>query len=114
LTLTVIGTSSSGKRFSSSAIRSAARALVSTIASLQNSMPVQAIVFCRQFDGRADSPMASSAVTSGSTCSGATPVSTIFWYGVRRAPATPYASMTSASATSLVPETRPAIGAMPT
>ena len=62
LTLTVIGTSRSGKRRSSSATRSRARALVSTIASLQNSMPVQAIVFCRQFDGRAGSPIASSAV----------------------------------------------------
>ena len=31
------------------------------MASLQNSMPVQAIVFCRQFDGRADSPIPSRA-----------------------------------------------------
>ena len=53
LTLTVIGVSRSGNRRSSSATRSRARALVSTIASLQNSMPVQAIVLRRQFDGRA-------------------------------------------------------------
>ena len=53
LTLTVIGVSRSGKRCSSSATRSRARSLVSTIASLQNSMPVQAIVERRQLDGRA-------------------------------------------------------------
>ena len=51
LTLTVIGTSRSGKRRSSSATRSRARFLVSTMASLQNSMPVQAIVLRRQPDG---------------------------------------------------------------
>ena len=57
--------------------------------------------------------MPSSAAANGSTWSGVTPISTIFWYGVRRAPATPYCSMRSASSTSLVPEIRPAIGAMP-
>src|SRR3954453_18324056 len=41
-------------------------------------------------------------------------MSTIFWYGVSRAPATAYCSIRSARATSLVPETRPAIGATPT
>src|SRR6266536_3215568 len=54
LTFTVIGTSSSGIRSSSSSISCAAFALVSTIASLQNSMPVQAIVFRRPADRRRD------------------------------------------------------------
>ena len=44
LMLMVIGSSKSGRRRSSSSIREAPRAFVSTIASLQNSMPVQAIV----------------------------------------------------------------------
>ena len=79
LTLTVIGVSRSGKRCSSSPIRSAARCLVSTIASLQNSMPVQAIVLRRQLDGRADNPIPSSASTRASTRSASTPSTTIFW-----------------------------------
>ena len=53
LTLTLIGVSRSGKRRSRVSMRSIARCLVSTIASLQNSMPVQAIVERRQCDGRA-------------------------------------------------------------
>ena len=93
LTLTVIGASRSGKRRSSSATRSPARFLVSTMASLQNSMPVQAIVLRRQFDGRAESPIASRRSTRRSTRSASTPSTTIFWYGVSRAPATPYSSI---------------------
>ena len=53
---TVIGVSSSGIRCSSSATSVAARSLVSTMASLQNSMPVHAIVERRHWLGRADSP----------------------------------------------------------
>ena len=54
LTLTVMSVSRSGKRRSSSSIRSTARCLVLTMASLQNSMPVQAIVERRQREGSAE------------------------------------------------------------
>ena len=88
--------------------------MVSTIASLQNSMPVQAIVFCRHAEGRADSPIVSRSASRPSSTAGSTPISTIFWYGVSRAPATAYLSIRSASRTSSVPDTRPTVGAIPT
>ena len=44
----------------------------------------------RHCDGRADRPISSRRRSSGSTASGWTPISTIFWYGVRRAPRTAY------------------------
>ena len=70
LMLTVMSTSKSASRFSSVSTSSAARALVSTIASLQNSMPVQAIVPRRQVDGRASQPDPEPApATSDSTWS---------------------------------------------
>ena len=65
LTLTVIWVSRSGKRFSSSATRARERSLVSTIASLQNSMPVQAIVERRQLLGRAVRPIFVEVVGEG-------------------------------------------------
>ena len=61
--------SKSRSRSSSRATSSSPRALVSTMASLQYSMPVQAIVPRRQADGRASSPIPRSAATSDSTWS---------------------------------------------
>ena len=73
LMLTVIGTSSwalmSSSRFSSSGTSTCARLRVSANDSLQNSMPVQAIRFRRQCDGRDGSPSASSPATSSSSLS---------------------------------------------
>ena len=98
LTLTVIGASRSGKRRSSSATRSRARFLVSTIASLQNSMPVQAIVLRRQLRRPGGQPDRVEPVDQRARpASRSTPISTIFWYGVSRAPATAYSSIRSAS-----------------
>ena len=94
-------------------MRSAARCLVSTMASLQNSMPVQAIVERRQFEGRAESPIRSSAATTSSTLSSSTPITTSFWYDVSRTPAAPYASTRSPSAVSVEPSMRPTVGAAP-
>ncbi len=67
LTLMVIGWSKSGMRRSSSSIRDAPRALVSTMASLQNSMPVQAMVPRRNGDGATRRSRASRAADSDST-----------------------------------------------
>src|SRR3954447_18291050 len=86
LTLTVTGVSRSGKRRSSSSTSAIARCLVSTIASLQNSMPVQAIVDRRHTDGRAERPMASRSSRNAGTASAATPRTTSFWYDVSRTP----------------------------
>jgi hypothetical protein len=113
LTLTEIGVSRSGNRRSSSSMRSDARCLVSTIASLQNSMPVQAMVERRQCEGRAESPMVSRAATSGSTLCASTPMITSFWYAVNRAPSAPYLFTRSPRPDSTVPETRPTVGATP-
>ena len=68
LMLMVIGSSNSGRRRSSSSISAAPRALVSTMASLQYSMPVQAIVPRRNGDGLdLAGPSASRPATSDST-----------------------------------------------
>ena len=56
LTLIVIGSVKPGSRRSSSAIRPDARCLVSTIASLQNSIPVQAMVCRRNASGQPAGP----------------------------------------------------------
>ncbi|SIN08150.1 Uncharacterised protein [Mycobacteroides abscessus subsp. abscessus] len=53
--------------------------LVSTIASLQNWMPVQAIVVRRNSDGRASRPISRAAATKGSTSSSGRSRTTIFW-----------------------------------
>ena len=87
----------SARRRSSSATAVAAVTLVSTMASLQYSMPVQAMVPRRNTDGRADRPRASSSATSGSTSSLATSSTTIFWCGVVRRRYEPRASRVSAS-----------------
>ena len=89
LTLIEMGVSRSGKRFSSSVTSRRARSLVSTIASLQNSMPVQAIVARRQLLGRAVRPIFSRSSANASVSSAATPMTTSFWYAVRRAPRAP-------------------------
>ena len=115
LTLTVIGTSRSGNRRSSSATRSRARSLVSTIASLQNSMPVQAIVFCRQFDGpRGQADLVEPVEQRVDPVAVDADQHDLL---VRRQPGALDArtrSIRSASCTSSVPDTRPAVGAMPT
>ena len=113
-TLTVIGVSSSGTRSSSSPMRSAARALVSTMASLQYSMPVQAIVLRRHCDGRACRPSSASASTSDSTRSSSTSSTTSFCMGVVATRSEPCASTTSATWFSSVPEMRPTVAATPT
>src|SRR4051812_38468267 len=126
-TLTVIGVSRSGKRRSSSATRSRARLLVSTIASLQNSRPVQAIVLRRHPEGRAarfwlpppprsktpgraeplvlppprgggaEAPVGGGRAGGGGTPAGRPRISTFFGTGAGGAPATPYSSIRSAS-----------------
>ena len=106
--------SKSRSRSSRRATSSSPRRLVSTMASLQNSMPVQAIVPRRHADGRASRPIPRSAVTSSSVRSGATSSTSSFWYGVSRTRPLPCASTTSASCASWVPETRPTTGAAPT
>ena len=65
LTLTVSGRLNRGRRPSSSPTRSLARPLVSTIASLQNSRPVQAIVPRRNDDGVGFEPEGLEAVDEG-------------------------------------------------
>ena len=98
---------------SSSSTTRAACALVSTIASLQNSMPVQAITERRQASGRADRPSASAPATSESTWSPATSSTRIFCIGVVRSRVDPCASARSASLTRLLPLTRPATAEQP-
>ena len=95
---TVIGESMAPSRLSSSSTTRAACALVSTMASLQNSMPVQAITERRQASGRADRSSASAPATSESTWSGATSRTRIFCIGVVRSRCEPCASARSASA----------------
>ena len=84
------------------------------IASLQNSMPVQAIVLRRKVPGLARSPSPAAASTRESTRSAATSSTTSFWCGVVRTRCDPCASATSASRASVEPETRPTVGASPT
>ena len=74
-----------------------AYALVSTMASLQNSMPVQAMVPRRMRLGRAERPSASRPAMSGSTRSSGTSRITSFWCGVVRRRVEPCASSRSAS-----------------
>ena len=113
LTLMLIGVSKPGSRRSSSACRSAARCLVSTIASLQNSIPVQAIVPRRNADGATSrSRVASSSASSVTRSSGTSRMSSFCWAVVRTRP-DPYASARSATCQSRVPEVRPTLGATP-
>jgi hypothetical protein len=113
LTLMVIGVSKSGSRFSSSSMV-AGPALVSTIASLQNSMPVQAIVCPPETLGRTCRSERGQPATSGSTWSSARPGSSIFCSVVVRTRSEPWASATSAILARVVPSTRPTRGAKPT
>src|SRR6218665_2282373 len=88
LTCRVIGPgrlfSMSASRRSSSWMAPVAVSLVSTIASLQNSMPVHAMVERRKREGRVVSPSSSSAARRESTRSAATSRMTSFWCGVVR------------------------------
>src|SRR6218665_2951292 len=88
LTCRVIGPgrlfSMSASRRSSSWMAPVAVSLVSTIASLQNSMPVHAMVERRKREGRGVSPSSSSAARRESTRSAATSRMTSFWCGVVR------------------------------
>ena len=111
---TVIGVSISPSRVSSSSTTRAAWALVSTMASLQNSIPVQAITERRQAFGRADSPISSAPATRASTRSGATSRTRIFCIGVVRSRYDPCASARSARSISFWPPVRPAMGDRPT
>ena len=75
---------------------------------------MQAIVLRRKVEGLACSPSASAASTSDPTRSAGTSRTTTFWCGVVRTRDEPCASATSASRTSVEPETRPTVGASPT
>src|SRR5258708_35379177 len=90
------------------------RLLVAANDSLQFSLPVQAIRFLRQADGRDGSPSASRPATSASSLSSGTSRMISFWYGVKRTRSEPAASAGSATFVRIVPATRPAIGATPT
>ena len=108
------GRSMPARRSSSCSTAAAAFTLVSTIASLQNSMPVQAIVLRRNRSGREDSPSASSpAMSEGTRSSGMSRI-TSFWCGVVRSRADPCSSMRSDSFASDGPEIRPTSGVTPT
>ena len=72
--------------------------MVSTKASLQYSMPVQAIVERRNGLGLAVRPSGSTAASSASTLSRATSRTSSFWCGVKRTRCEPAASAASASA----------------
>ena len=109
-----VGISTSARRSSMSSITRAARPLVSTNASLQNSMPVHAMVERRNGLGFACSPRGCTASISPSTVSSGTSSTSTFWCGVRRMRWEPAASAASARATSASPESRPAVSAKPT
>ena len=64
--------------------------------------------------GRAVRPIFSRSSAKASVSSAATPITTSFWYAVRRAPRAPYASTRSARPVSVVPSMRPTTGAAPT
>ena len=114
LTLMVTGVSKSGSRRSSSPYRSTARALVSTMASLQNSIPVQAIVPRRNSDGSASRSCAASSPTSGSTDAAGTSRISSFCSTVVRTRPEPYACASRATSTSCAPDVRPTGSATPT
>ena len=67
------------------------------MASLQNSMPVQAITERRQASGRADRPSASAPATRESTRDSSTSSTNSFCIGVVRSRFEPWASASSAS-----------------
>src|SRR5262249_11345064 len=114
LTLIVTGTSKSGSRRSSSSIRAIARPLVSTIASLQNSIPVQAIMCRRNTLGLTCRPAPSSSAASACARSLGTSRITIFCSAVVRTRPLPYLSASAAMACSVLPSSRPTLGANPT
>ena len=114
LTLIVTGVSKPGSRRSSSSISVMARPLVSTIASLQNSIPVQAIVCRRKTLGFAGRPSASSSATRSPTALSGTSRMTIFCSAVVRTRPLPYRSASVAIAPSSSPSSRPTRGANPT
>ncbi len=114
LTLIVIGSVNPGRRRSSSAIRSDARCLVSTIASLQNSMPVHAMVCLRNALGvTGRSARASSAASSAVRASGTSSI-TIFCSVVVRPRPLPYSVASLATSASESADIRPTRGAKPT
>ena len=92
----------------------AASSLVSTKASLQNSMPVQAMVERRNGLGRALRLCSLNSAMSDSVDSGFTSSTTSFWCGVSRILPEPARSAASASAERMPPLTRPTMGAKPT
>lgn len=114
LRLMVRGSSKSGRRRSSSSMSEAPRALVSTMASLQNSMPVQAMVPRRKVEGLALRSSASRDSTSESTRPSSTSRTIIFCSTVVRTRPEPCASARSATLVRMVPSTRPTRGAKPT
>ena len=116
LTCRLIGwsRSRSARRSSSSRDAAAAVALVSTIASLQYSMPVQAIVPRRKRLGRgAQAELGEAGDERLDVVLGSTSSTTSFWCGVVRTRREPCASARSARCVSIAPETRPTMGAAP-
>ena len=105
---TLMGESRAPSRRSSSSTTRAACAFVSTIASLQNSMPVHAITERRQASRRADRPHLLDAGHRASRPVDSSRSSTSsFCIGVVRMRCEPCASATSASRNRLLPFTRP-------
>ena len=103
----VIGVSKSGSRRSSSVRTDSARCLVSTRASLQNSMPVQAIVPRRNADGRTEKPNSSISATTVSIAADGTSSTTTPCCAVSRTRPFACRSDSSASSRSAVPLVRP-------
>ena len=101
------------KRSSSSATAAMVVSLVSTIASLQNSMPVQAIAERRKMLGAVARPSASSSAAAAATDSAGMSSASSFWCGVVRSRREPWRSSRSAKSSSSVPESRPALGLAP-
>ena len=113
-TLIVTGSVKPGSRRSSSVIRSDARTLVSTIASLQNSIPVQAIVCLRNTLGFGGRSAVSSSAVSAATRSGGTSRMISFCSEVVLTRPLPYRAASSATRPSELAVIRPTRGAKPT
>jgi hypothetical protein len=113
LTWMVSGWLKVGSRSSSSATSRVALALVSVMASLQYSIPVQAIAPRRNVPGSASRPRLAMVATSASTWSAGIPTTTRLCSTVSRIPRPPAASTAPASAVRAVPDIRPTVGFAP-
>ena len=94
-------------RFSRCSISSRARSLVSTIASLQNSMPVHEMTPRRKVEARVGRPTSASEADASSTSASGTPSTMTFWRLVQRSSPDPKRSAMSATAIICSPEKRP-------